>query len=83
MTRSFMNPRGTDIRKRRALRPLAESLEGRLLLTAGDLDTSFGSAGYAITQAPVAKKGIPGDRANAVAKGRPRADRASAPGRAG
>lgn len=49
MTRYRANPRSTDARKRPAFRPRADALEGRLLLTAGDLDLTFGSGGYVLT----------------------------------
>lgn len=49
MTRFPANPRRTETHKRPAFRPQAESLEGRQLLTAGDLDLSFGTGGYVLT----------------------------------
>ena len=71
MTRPSTNPRGADTRERPAFRPRAESLEGRLLLstTAGELDGSFGTGGYVLTNSPtVTRDGSPvGDRAYAVA----------------
>jgi uncharacterized delta-60 repeat protein len=75
MTRSFtksltsIKSLTSHRRNRTARRPQAESLEGRLLLTAGDLDTSFGSGGSVLTTSPPVKKnGPPGaDSAKAVA----------------
>jgi uncharacterized delta-60 repeat protein len=58
--------RNAASRRRARFQVHAENLEGRLLLTAGDLDLTFGTGGYAITQAPAPKNGIPGDRATAV-----------------
>ena len=58
MTRSFtksltsLKSPTSHRRNRRARRPQAEALEGRLLLTAGDLDPSFGSGGYVLTNSP-------------------------------
>src|SRR5688500_14794930 len=69
MTRSFINAPTTRRRNRTARRPQAETLEGRLLLSAGDLDLSFGTGGYVLTYSPaLSKNGAPpGDRASAVA----------------
>ena len=44
-------------RRRHQLRPRLDALEDRFLLTAGDLDTSFGSGGIVLTDfPPVLKK---------------------------
>jgi uncharacterized delta-60 repeat protein len=69
MTRPFTDSLTTRRPNRTARRPQAEALEGRLLLTAGDLDTSFSTVGYVLTYSPaLSKKGTPpGDRAYAVA----------------
>jgi uncharacterized delta-60 repeat protein len=48
MTRSFSTHQPTTLRQRRAFRPRAEGLEGRQLLSAGALDTTFNSTGYAL-----------------------------------
>ncbi len=47
--------------RRRAARPRVESLEGRLLLNAGDLDTTFGGTGFVVTNL-----GQPDERATSV-----------------
>jgi uncharacterized delta-60 repeat protein len=49
MTRAVTNPRRVDTRRRRTFQPRAEALEGRRLLTAGDLDPTFGTGGYVLT----------------------------------
>jgi uncharacterized delta-60 repeat protein len=83
MTRSFtksltsLKSPTSHRRNRRARHPQAEALEGRLLLNAGDLDTTFGADydkngvpdGYVLTNSPAyAKDGTPvGDEAYAVA----------------
>src|SRR4051812_28233848 len=66
MTRCFTNPHGADTRRRPALRPQAEMLEGRLLLTAGDLDLSFGTVGSTLI-APTGKSGAAAPPGAAVA----------------
>jgi uncharacterized delta-60 repeat protein len=48
MTRSFSTHRLATPKPRRTFRPQAEGLEGRQLLTAGALDTTFNSTGYAL-----------------------------------
>jgi uncharacterized delta-60 repeat protein len=48
MTRSFSTHRLATRKPRRTFRPQAEGLEGRQLLTAGALDTTFNSTGYAL-----------------------------------
>jgi uncharacterized delta-60 repeat protein len=48
MTRSFSTHRQTPPKPRRTFRPQAEGLEGRQLLSAGALDTTFNSTGYAL-----------------------------------
>ncbi|QDV39562.1 delta-60 repeat domain-containing protein [Tautonia plasticadhaerens] len=52
MTRSASDARKTGPRRRFALRPQAESLEGRQFLSAGDLDLSFSTGGWT-TVSPV------------------------------
>jgi uncharacterized delta-60 repeat protein len=49
MNRSFSISRKTSTRRRPALHPRTEPLEGRKLLSAGDLDLSFGNGGYVLT----------------------------------
>lgn len=49
MTRSIASQRFTPSRRRRVFPPQAEGLEGRRLMSAGDLDLSFGSGGYSLT----------------------------------
>ena len=67
MTRSFTNPLGTGTRKRPTIRPQAEALEGRLLLTAGDLDPTFGTGGSVLTSPTIqSRKAVSGDYAEAV-----------------
>lgn len=56
MTRSFTDSRTTGSRKRPVLRPRAEALEGRLLLTAGELDPSFGIGGTTLVSPKVESK---------------------------
>ena len=90
MTRFASNARKTAPRRRFALRPQAESLEGRQLLSAGDLDLSFSSDGWT-TISPVAdaketnddlraRRGHPGRRQDPgrrdVLSGRVRPDQA-------
>jgi uncharacterized delta-60 repeat protein len=55
-------------RKRHHLRPWLDALEDRFLLTAGDLDTTFGSGGVVLTAFPTVEKGFHGSggSANAV-----------------
>jgi uncharacterized delta-60 repeat protein len=48
MTRSFSITRFVTPKPRRTFRPQAEGLEGRQLLSAGALDTTFNSTGYAL-----------------------------------
>ena len=48
MTRSFPTRRQVNPKPRRTFRPQAEGLEGRQLLSAGDLDLSFGSGGFVL-----------------------------------
>src|SRR5438045_729302 len=48
MTRSFSTHRQTNPKPRRTFRPQAEGLEGRQLLSAGALDTTFGTGGYTL-----------------------------------
>src|SRR5262245_39136153 len=48
MTRSFPTRRQTNPKPRRTFRPQAEGLEGRQLLSAGALDTTFGTGGYTL-----------------------------------
>jgi uncharacterized delta-60 repeat protein len=48
MTRSHAISRNATPRRRRTLRPCAESLESRLLLSAGDLDPTFDADGYTL-----------------------------------
>jgi uncharacterized delta-60 repeat protein len=48
MTRPFSTHRLATPKPRRTFRPQAEGLEGRQLLTAGALDTTFNSTGYAL-----------------------------------
>ena len=52
MARSSMIRRSSVSRLRHALRPRLDSLEGRLLLAAGDLDTTFGQGGIARIDLP-------------------------------
>src|SRR3954466_4167121 len=59
MTRSLTDSLMTRRRNRPALRPQAEMLEGRLLLTAGELDLSFGTGGSTLI-APTGKSGALG-----------------------
>jgi uncharacterized delta-60 repeat protein len=47
-TRSFSTHRQTPPKPRRTFRPQAEGLEGRQLLSAGTLDTTFNLTGYAL-----------------------------------
>jgi uncharacterized delta-60 repeat protein len=74
MTRSFsksltsIKSLTSHCRNRRARRPHAEMLEGRLLLTAGDLDLTFGNGnGYVLTKSASDKKNSSSDTAEAVA----------------
>src|SRR4051812_17596860 len=46
MTRSHAVPRSARLHRRHSFLPRAEGLEVRLLLSAGDLDTSFGTGGF-------------------------------------
>jgi uncharacterized delta-60 repeat protein len=48
MTRVFSTDHLANPKPRRTFRPQAEGLEGRQLLTAGALDTTFNSTGYAL-----------------------------------
>jgi uncharacterized delta-60 repeat protein len=48
MTRSFSTNRQTPPKPRRTFCPQAEGLEGRQLLSAGALDTTFNSTGYVL-----------------------------------
>src|SRR4051812_21093990 len=52
---------------RHRLRPRLDALEGRLLLTAGQLDTTFGSGGVVLTSFPSLIKGSPGTGGDAYA----------------
>ncbi len=63
MTRSHTLGGITTTRHARAIRPQVESLEGRQLLNAGDLDLSFGTGGYVLTSS---KGPSPIDYARAV-----------------
>ena len=45
---------------RHRLRPRLDALEGRLLLTAGQLDTTFGNGGLVLTSFPPLVKGYHG-----------------------
>ena len=49
MSPSLPETRRHRTRKRPAFRPQADALEGRLLLTAGDLDPTFGNGGSVLT----------------------------------
>src|SRR3954452_20367635 len=64
MIRPLADSPTTRRRNRMARRPQAETLEGRLLLTAGDLDLSFDNDGYVLTNS---EGSIVGDVAYAVA----------------
>ena len=66
MNRSHAISRNATPRCPRWLRPRAEMLEGRLLLSAGDLDTSFGAGGSVFWSSPAAKNSTPSDIAYAV-----------------
>ena len=48
MTRAFSTRHLATPKPRRTFRPQAEGLEGRQLLAAGALDTTFNSTGYAL-----------------------------------
>src|SRR5215470_18088978 len=66
MTQAHTNPRLTKPRRSRRCGAHAESLEGRLVLNAGDLDSSFGSGGSVRWSSPAAKGTTPSDVAQAV-----------------
>jgi uncharacterized delta-60 repeat protein len=68
MTRSRTIPQRATPRRRRTFHPRAEGLEGRLLLSAGDLDTATFNPpdGYVRWSSPAAKNSIPSDYAHAV-----------------
>lgn len=68
MTRSPTFMRQTIARRRHAYRPQSEALEGRQLLSAGDLDLTFGTGGFVQTSPSVEgnKTGYTQDHANAV-----------------
>ena len=53
-------------RKRHQLRPRLDALEGRLLLTAGALDPTFGSGGEVLTSFPPLLKGFRGTGGDAT-----------------
>jgi uncharacterized delta-60 repeat protein len=61
---SLNRPR-RDTRKRYRLRPQLFALEGRVLLTAGAIDTSFGNGGEVLTSFPPLLKGYKGTGGNA------------------
>jgi uncharacterized delta-60 repeat protein len=50
------NRTAAHTRNRRQVRPRLDALEGRLLLNAGDLDTTFGNGGEVLTAFPPASK---------------------------
>ena len=55
------NRRVHHLRPRHRLRPRLDALEGRLLLTAGALDTTFGNGGEVLTSFPPLLKGFQRD----------------------
>jgi uncharacterized delta-60 repeat protein len=57
MSRLSLNRDTPRSRTRRRLRPQLDTLEGRLLLAAGDLDTTFGNGGEVLTSFPPLRKG--------------------------
>jgi uncharacterized delta-60 repeat protein len=59
MIRSLTNSIAIRRRNRTARRPQAETLEGRLLLTAGGLDNTFGTGGSVLLSSPSTKKNSP------------------------
>ncbi|QDV39494.1 hypothetical protein [Tautonia plasticadhaerens] len=68
MTRFHSSARLTTPRRRSACRPQSEPLEGRQLLSAGDLDLTFGTGGFVVTSPSVEgkKTGYTQDHANAA-----------------
>ncbi len=63
---SLNRPERID-RKRHRLRPKLDWLEDRFLLTAGDLDTTFGSGGVVLTSFPSSSNKVKGTSGNAFA----------------
>src|SRR4051794_30442870 len=59
----LFSPNRPGVRHR--LRPRLDALEGRLLLNAGDLDTTFGSGGIVLTDFPPVVKKFHGTGGNA------------------
>lgn len=57
MTRAFSIDQRMTPRPRTSFRPDAEGLEGRQLLTAGALDTTFNSTGYVLA-GPVSAQAV-------------------------
>ena len=55
------------IRDRHRVRPRLDALEDRLLLNAGDLDTTFGGGGVVLTAFPAVEKGFHGSGGSAYA----------------
>jgi uncharacterized delta-60 repeat protein len=54
-------------RNRRRFRASLDALEDRFLLTAGDLDTTFGGGGVVLTSFPAVSKNVKGERGSAYA----------------